>query len=326
VAVAAEDALASIVGTSQETRRLKEMIRKIAPTDATILILGENGTGKDLVAQAVHASSARSIGPFVPVNCAAIPDTLLESELFGHEKGAFTGAQARRRGKFELSDGGTLFLDEVGDMSITAQAKILRALQERSFNSIGGESHLDVDCRVIAATSKDLVAEVDKEHFREDLYYRLNEITIPIPPLRERREDIPVLVEHFIEVFAQETETQVRGVSDVALKYLMQHSWPGNVRELKNVIKRAILLADGDTIWLEHLPFDARIRTEDAMRSEGLPLRLSDVERQHILRVLQMTNGNKSETARILGVSRPRLDRKLRSYGMHPFRGKALQD
>jgi len=307
-----------IVGRSACMQEVFDLASRVARSDATVLLTGESGTGKELLAHAIHEGSNRSHGPFVPVNCVAIPDQLLEAELFGHEKGAFTGAHERRRGKFELSDGGTLFLDEVGEMSMTAQAKILRTLQDRQIHSVGSEQAVRVDTRIVAATNKDLYQEVREHHFREDLFYRLNEVSISLPPLRERVDDIPLVVEHFISEFNRQYHKSVRGISDVALRYLMEHSWPGNVRELRNVIKRAMLLMDADTIWLEHLPFDVRLRTEDAVRADSEPLTLEEAEKRHIARVLDMCNWNKSKTARVLRISRPRLDRKIAAYDLRP--------
>lgn len=311
-----ENPFAPIVGSAPCMQEVFDLAARVARSDATVLLIGESGTGKELLAHAIHEASPRRDGPFVPVNCVAIPEQLLEAELFGHEKGAFTGAHERRRGKFELSHGGTLFLDEIGEMSLTAQAKILRAIQDGQIHSVGSERPIRIDTRIVAATNKDLREEVRQRRFREDLYYRLNEVSIMLPPLRERREDIPLLVEHFIAEFNREYHKNVRGVSDVALRYLMDHSWPGNVRELRNVIKRAVLLMDTDIIWLEHLPFDVRLRTEDSIKAESEPLTLEENEKRHIARVLEMCNWNKSKAARTLKISRPRLDRKIAAYDL----------
>ncbi|MCP4648499.1 MAG: sigma-54-dependent Fis family transcriptional regulator [PVC group bacterium] len=303
----------SLVGRSNSMLTVYELIEKISPVDVGVLLIGESGTGKELAAHAIHGKSARKDMPFVAVNCAAIPDTLAESELFGHEKGAFTGAQAKRKGKFELADKGTLFLDEIGDMSLEAQSKMLRILEEKKLETVGGEQSILVDIRIIAASNKDLLQKVKERTFRSDLYYRLNEMRIDLPPLRERKEDISLLVKHFIELFNQDFNKKVKGVSDTALSYLIKHSWPGNVRELKNVIKRAIALMESEVIWLEHLPFEVRLQAKDYLKDD---FSLKQIERCHIAAILNKTKWNKKMAAMILEISRPRLDRKIKEYNL----------
>lgn len=298
---------------------------RVAPTDAVVLITGESGVGKDLLAQAIHFASHRSDSKFMAVNCAAVPESLLESELFGHEKGAFTGASAMRKGKFEQADGGTLFLDEIGEMTLSAQSKILRVLENRTIERIGGSESIPVDIRILAATNRDLRQCVRDGTFRQDLYYRLNEVNINVPPLRERKEDIPVLVDRFIELYNQQYSKDVKRVSDAALQFLHKHSWPGNVRELHHVIKCAMLMLDGDTIWLEHIPLSVRLESSEAESPEETTTRaddlmgimsLDEVEKRHILRILEYTRWNKSQAAQILKTSRPTLDRKIQKYGL----------
>ncbi len=308
-----------MVGKCQAMQGVFDLIRKVAKADVAVLLTGESGTGKELLAQAIHNLSARKDKPFLAVNCAALPDNLLESELFGHEKGAFTGAVSKRRGKFELAHQGTLFLDEIGDMSFGAQAKILRIIEEGRFEPIGSEKTIGVDNRIVAATNRDLVKEVREGRFRRDLYYRLNEFAISLPPLRERKEDIGLLIDHFIKQFNKELNKQVEGVSDVALSYLKKHNWPGNIRELRSVIRRAMILMDGGVIWLEHLPFEIRLRGEEALEvveEETLPL--EENEKRYIARILARTKWNKSRAANILKISRHRLDRKINLYNLKP--------
>jgi len=294
-----------------------------APTNGRVLIHGENGTGKELVARSIHMRSRRRKGPFIEVNCAAIPEELIESELFGHMKGAFTGAVADRRGKFELADGGTLFLDEIGDMSVKTQAKVLRALQEQIVEPVGGTSSVKVDVRVIAATNKDLPVEIRAGRFREDLYFRLNVIPISVPPLRDRDNDIALLAEHFMAEFAREYGRRPKRLDAGAATGLRSYRWPGNVRELRNVIERLMIMVPGDTIALADLAFlDGAIATQDAPGAPALPLHEARdrFEREYILRALAAQNGNISRTADALGVERSNLYRKMRAFGIVPAR------
>jgi two-component system nitrogen regulation response regulator NtrX len=295
-----------------------------APTNGRVLIYGENGTGKELVARTVHALSRRRRGPFVEVNCAAIPEELIESELFGHARGAFTGAVAERRGKFEIADSGTIFLDEIGDMSLKTQAKVLRVLQEQVVEPVGGRSQVKVDVRVLAATNKDLPAEIRAGRFREDLYFRLNVIPIFVPPLRDRRGDIPLLAGYFMAEFAREYGRRVKTLEPSATSALQSYPWPGNVRELKNVIERLVIMVPRDAIaardllFLESVAVPQAIADPDEGRAEALQLHEARhrFEREYIRRVLADQQGNISRTAEVLGVERSNLYRKMRSLGI----------
>jgi two-component system, NtrC family, response regulator AtoC len=289
-----------------------ELARVAAKTQSTILVQGESGTGKELLARAIHAESPRADGAFVAVSCAALAETLLESELFGHEKGAFTGAVGRRKGKFEAAHGGTLFLDEIGDVSLKLQLDLLRVLEERCFDRLGGNETVQVDVRIIAATNRDLKKAVEDGRFREDLYYRLNVIPITLPPLRERREDIPLLVEHFLERLAVEMNRHVDGVSADAMRVLMTHPWPGNVRELRNVLERAVVVASGPVLRPADLGLKAP-ETSEPDDNGGL-VSLEDVERHHIAEVLRRAGDNVTQAARILGIDRVTLYNKIRKY------------
>jgi transcriptional regulator with GAF, ATPase, and Fis domain len=306
-----------IVGNHAGLREALDMVRKMAPYDVTVLVAGESGTGKELIARAIHQMSPRAKGPFLPVNCSSVPDTLIESELFGHERGAFTGAVAERKGKFELADGGTLFLDEVGDMSLAAQAKVLRTIEEHVFERVGGSKQLKTNTRIVAATNKDLHEQVEKDQFREDLFYRLSEICITLPPLRQRTEDIPVLMDFFIEHFAQQFGKHTRGVSAEAKQLLLQYDWPGNVRELRNAVKTAVILADGATIRPEHLPLQirsaARLKRRPRAESDGT---LAAAERDHIMAILTEADWNKTKAASVLDISRPTLDAKIKAFDL----------
>ena len=313
-----------IIGQSNPVRRLRAQIATAAPTTGRVLIRGENGSGKELVARAVHAQSARRAQPFVEVNCAAIPDELIESELFGHEKGAFTGALARRRGKFELADGGTLFLDEIGDMSLKTQAKVLRALEERTFERVGGKDTVRVDVRVIAASNRDLESLIRDGRFRDDLYYRLNVIPIEVPALRDRKDDIPLLVDHFIALFCGENGKRPKTVSGVALGYFLAYDWPGNVRELRNMVERLVIMTPGDLIGADDLP--APLRAPAAVPAgEAGERSLKDAretfERTYILAELKANDWNVTRTADRLGIERSHLYRKLKAYNLAPPRG-----
>lgn len=306
----------NIVSCSRKMADLVATMRKVAQSEVMVLITGESGTGKERIAQAIHNNSHRKDGPFIEVNCAGMPDTLLESELFGHEKGAFTDAVARKRGKFELANGGTLFLDEIGDLSPAAQAKALRAVEEKRFERVGGEESITVDCRIIAATNRDLFREVKEGRFREDLYYRLHEARFDLPPLRERKEDIPMLIDHFLREFNQQFHKKVKGVSDVTLSYLMKHNWPGNIRELKSIIKGGMALAGHDVVWLEDLPFKIELIGEETTPPSEQDFSLKLAEKEHILKVLNHTNWNKAKAACLLEISRPTLDKKIREYNL----------
>ena len=314
----------AIVGESYVLRQLLEQVAMAAPTNGRVLIHGENGTGKELVARSIHMRSRRAKGPFIEVNCAAIPEELIESELFGHMKGAFTGAVADRRGKFELADGGTLFLDEIADMSLKTQAKVLRALQEQVVEPVGGIASVKVDVRVIAATNKDLPTEIRAGRFREDLYFRLNVIPIFVPPLRDRDHDIALLADHFMAEFAREYGRRPKHFDPGAATGLRSYRWPGNVRELRNVIERLMIMVPGDTIALADLAFldgGAMTAAEDG---GAPPLSLHDArerfERDYILRALAAQNGNISRTADALGVERSNLYRKMKAFGIAPAR------
>jgi len=306
----------SIVGNSLQIRQLLDMVRQVAPSHATVLLQGESGTGKELVARALHTSSARANKPFIALNCAALPESLLEAELFGHEKGAFTGATARRQGRFELADGGTLFLDELGEMSPQVQVKLLRVLQEGEFERVGGTQTIKVDTRIVAATNKDLKSEVEGGRFREDLFYRLNVITITLPPLRDRREDIPLLAQHFLTVYAAKAAKngkRVAGISREALTALTAWRWPGNVRELENVIERAVVLCHTDTILVEDLPQDQREVEPTDPRSITIPIGtpLEEVERMLIQETLVAVKGDKRLAAQLLGIATRTIYRKI---------------
>ncbi len=320
----------TMVGESNAMAQLREQIAMAAPTNGRVLILGDNGTGKELVARTVHALSHRRAGPFIEVNCAAIPEELIESELFGHVRGAFTGAVSDRRGKFEAADGGTIFLDEIGDMSLKTQAKVLRALQEQVVEPVGSRQQITVDVRVIAATNKDLSAAIRSGQFREDLYFRLNVIPVFVPPLRERREDIPRLAEFFMTGFAQEYGRRPKAFEPEALDRLQRYGWPGNVRELRNLIERLVIMAPGDSISGADLAF-LQTDSEPTGATEppgATPLPLHEArdrfERDYILRALAQQHGNMSRTAEVLGVERSNLYRKMRAFGIAP--GKKSED
>jgi two-component system nitrogen regulation response regulator NtrX len=315
------DVRTDIIGNSDVIRALREQIATAAPTSGRVLIHGGNGSGKELVARAIHALSARREQPFVEVNCAAIPEELIESELFGHEKGAFTGAVARRRGKFETADGGTLFLDEIGDMSLKTQAKVLRALEEQVVERVGGREPLKVDVRVIAASNRDLQALIAQGQFREDLFYRLAVIPIEVPPLRARRNDIPVLVDHFLALFSVENGKRLKTISGEALAYFLAYDWPGNIRELRNMVERLVIMTAGDVIGPDDLPAplrpkDAAALGADAQRS--LKDARDGFERAYILAELRAHDWNMTRTAERLGIERSHLYRKIKTYGITP--------
>jgi len=302
----------NIIAKSSKMQRIIEIIKTIAKSNATVLITGESGTGKELVARAIHSQSHRRSKPFVAVSCAALPESLLESELFGHEKGSFTGAYSQKKGKFEFANGGTLFLDEVGEMSTNIQVHLLRVLEEKEFTRVGGNELIKVDVRVVSATNKDLQVAIEKGGFREDLYYRLNVVAIDLPPLRERKEDIPLFAQHFLHKFAQENQKEVTEFSPEAMEFLLNYDWPGNVRELENAIERAVILAKDSLVTIADLPHENMLPT----RLIGSSKELREVEKNHILSVLSQTGGNYSKAARILGITRMTLYNKARDYDL----------
>jgi DNA-binding NtrC family response regulator len=308
----------NVIGSSPAWRQVRDMVQHVAPSRSTVLLMGESGTGKEVIATMLHRLSARADRPFIPLNAAALPPTLLEAELFGHEKGAFTGAHERKPGHFELADGGTVFLDEIGDMPIEVQVKLLRVLQDGTFKRLGGIRDIKVDVRVITATNKNLAEEVRAKRFREDLYYRLNVITVQLPPLRARPQDIPLLVSHFIQKYARQNRKQVTSIQQEALQQLQNYHWPGNVRELENVIERAVVLTSGDTISKEDLSLDDLHVPSPPEREDYLILprqvTLAEIEREAILRTLEHHNGNRQATSRHLAISPATLYRKLKEY------------
>lgn len=325
-----------IIGDSQKMQEVYKEVGRVADSDATVLLRGESGTGKELIARAIYLHSNRKNRPFVVVNCAAIPDTLLESELFGHEKGAFTDAINRQIGKFEAAADGTIFLDEIGDMSLNLQAKLLRVLQEKTFNRVGGNETLTSNARVIAATNRNLEEIVEKGEFREDLYYRLNVVSITIPPLRERKEDIPLLVSYFISKYSKKYNKVVQGVSQDVMALFMDYDWPGNVREIENTIARGVIITAAPLIMKEHLPHEFVQKIEegqnyalthkskveaDEISSDTeeiipLPQIIEKIEKREILKALERANGNKTRAAKMLGISRKSLFNKLRQYNI----------
>ncbi|HHT9119299.1 MAG TPA: sigma-54-dependent transcriptional regulator [Candidatus Hypogeohydataceae bacterium YC41] len=320
------EGLGEIVGQSPVMRELFTKIEKVAATEVTVLLQGESGSGKELVAREIHKRSQRVGKPLVVMNCAALPETLIESELFGHEKGAFTGATERRVGKFEMGDGGTLFLDEVGDMSPNTQAKLLRAIEEQRFERLGGEETLQVNVRVISATNKDLQTEIENGRFREDLYYRLKVVEIELPPLRQRKEDIPLLVQHFLKLFSTKHSTEVKGVSREAMRLLLTYDWPGNVRQLANTLESAVVLAEGGTINEEDLQVDLKgaelpifssITLDSSLTFKEAKRRaVESFEKEYILRGLKANKGNVTRTAEALGMHRQGLQQKLRELNL----------
>ena len=306
----------NIIGTSPAMQEVFQTIRQVAPTRATVLIQGESGTGKELVARALHQCSPRAQGPFVPVHCAALAPTLLESELFGHEKGAFTGAVERRRGRFELADGGTLFLDEVGEIDPALQVKILRVLEERKFERVGGTETVEVDVRLVAATNRDLKKRVEEGAFREDLFYRLYVVNLTLPPLRERDGDIVLLAQHYLKTLAAENGKAVMGITPEAMDALTAHAWPGNVRELRNVIERMVVLGHGDRLGVRDLPAALRAAPGHSGGGARTGTALRDAERQLIEEALRRHKGHRTRAARDLGISRRTLHRKLNEFGL----------
>ena len=309
-----------IIGKSRKMKEIFDLLAQVAPTDATVLILGESGTGKEVVANAIHHNSPRANQPFIKVACAALPETLLEGELFGHEKGAFTGPIARREGRFQAAHRGTIFLDEVGEMSAATQTKLLRVLQEKEFEPVGSTRTAKVDVRVIAATNKDLEREVREGRFREDLFYRLNVVPVLVPPLRERKEDIPALAAHFFSVYREKNKKEVKEISKKGLDLLIRYDWPGNVRELENCIERAVIIGPrGGHRPRGFPPSDPGLISEKEGSGIRLPsgISLQEVEKALILKTLEDTGGNRSRAAEIMGINRRTLQNKLKEYGIH---------
>ncbi|HET9753864.1 MAG TPA: sigma-54 dependent transcriptional regulator [Myxococcales bacterium] len=322
------DSGVGLVGSSPPMRRAMELVEKVAPSKASVVITGQSGTGKEMVARAIHQLSPRRDKPFIAINCSAIPATLIESEMFGHERGAFTGADQRRLGAWELADGGTLFLDEVGEIPIELQAKFLRVIEEERLRRLGGKSEIAVDVRVISATNRELKEEIKTGRFREDLYFRLNVFHINLAPLKERRDDIPVLVQHFIDRFAREGGKKLQGVSPQAMKLLCDYAWPGNIRELRNTLERAVILCGSGTIEPEHLPGELALGGGESAYLKlpyGLPLR--EIEKEYILSTLTRLQKNKARTAQALGISEKTLYNKLYRYsGRTPHHEGAVEE
>ncbi len=311
----------NIIGRSRSMVELLETVAMVAPSEATVLITGESGTGKELIAEAIHLNSLRQDKPFIKVNCAAITETLLESELFGHEKGAFTGADRVKEGRFQLAHQGSIFLDEISEMSMAMQAKLLRVLQEKEIQRVGGEEVLEVDIRVVTATNRDLKEEIKNRRFREDLYYRLNVVTLSVPALRRRQEDTPLLAQHFLKMFVEKNRKHIKGFTPQAMDRIVHYAWPGNVRELMNAVERGVILCRGEYFSEKDLP----ISLQEAIPGKSAPPEaedipadpsLEEVEEAAILKTLESTGGNKSEAARRLGITRRTLHKKLKKYGM----------
>ncbi len=309
--------LENLIGQSPAMLQMFDIIRQVAPTRASVLITGETGTGKELVAHAVHNLSPRKGGPFIAVHAAALPTTLLESELFGHEKGAFTGAVERRAGRFEMADGGTIFLDEVGELEPAMQVKLLRVLEERKFERVGGNKTIEVDVRLVAATNRDLKKMVAEGKFRDDLFYRLSVVTVGLPPLRERRDDVPLLVATFNRQYSEENNVPVREITQEAINLLMAYDWPGNVRELRNALEQMVVLARGDRLTVRDIPAPIRTGadlTKISVVRPGVTMTVEEAERQLIVQALKETNGNRTKAADKIGMSRRTLHRKLKQY------------
>jgi transcriptional regulator with PAS, ATPase and Fis domain len=309
---------AQVIGSSSAWRQVCDMVEQVAPSRATVLITGESGTGKEKIASLVHRFSPRAEQPFVTLNAAALPESLLEAELFGYEKGAFTGALQRKSGRFETAAGGTLFIDEIGELPLSAQAKLLRVLQEGTFERLGGTKTLHVDVRIVAATNKNLVEEIDSQRFREDLYYRINVVNIDLPPLRERPEDIPLLAVHFLQKYAEQNQKEISAIQQDALRRLQAYAWPGNIRELENVIERAVVLTQTSTVEVEHLPPHLRDSDPVPIPSEcfALPLEatLAEIERAAIEQALKRSGGHRQTAARMLDIGSATMYRKLKEY------------
>jgi len=308
----------NLIGRSEAMTKLLDLVAQVAPSEATVLISGESGTGKEIIAAAIHYNSLRKEGPFVKINCAAITETLLESELFGHEKGSFTGADRRKEGKFRQASGGTILLDEVSEMSLAMQVKLLRVLQEREITRVGGDEVIPIDVRVITATNRDLIQEIAGGRFREDLYYRLNVVTLQVPPLRERKEDIPLLAIHFLKEFAEKNHKEIKGFTPRALDRMLRYSWPGNVRELMNTVERGVVLSRSD--YLDESDLSPILMEKGSLEENNAVTSgessLESVEKATILKILEDAGGNKSEAARRLGITRRTLHQKLKKYGM----------
>jgi DNA-binding NtrC family response regulator len=302
----------NIIYKSAVMQRVIELVKAVAKSNATVLITGESGTGKELIAKAIHNCSYRHNKPFIAISCAALPENILESELFGHEKGSFTGAHAQRKGKFEVADKGTLFMDEIGDMSANIQVHLLRVLEEKEFTRVGGNEVIKVDVRLISATNKDMKQEVSCGKFREDLYYRLNVVNIELPALRDRKEDIPLLAEHFLRRFSVENQKEIDGLDSGAMDVLLKYDWPGNVRELENVIERAVILSKSSSIYSA----DLLLEENGVLPDEKKLSTISEIEKKHILNILKECKGNYSKTAAVLGISRMTLYNKIKSYGI----------
>jgi two-component system response regulator HydG len=303
-----------VPGNSPAMQEILQLLELVSPTEATVLLLGETGTGKELAARDIHRSSLRASGPFVVVNCAALPETLLESELFGHERGAFTGAANRRDGRFVLAHHGTIFLDEIGELSLTTQAKILRVLQNREFEPLGSTRTVKVEVRIIAATNRNLAFMVHEGRFRDDLYYRLNVFPVELPPLRERLEDLPALAEHFLKIYGEKNQRRLKGLAPEVLEVFRRYQWPGNIRELENIIEQGVIVCRGDTLVLENLPERLQqLAYFQAAPGEAEPP-LAELERQLISRTLEKVAGQRQQAAEILGISMEELNLKMRSY------------
>jgi len=315
-ALAERHRVEGIIGDSGRMQEVLSLVRRVAPSDATVLIRGESGTGKELIARALHYASPRAAGPLVKVNCAALAESLLEAELFGHEKGAFTGAVASRKGRFELADGGSIFLDEIGDLPPHLQVKLLRVLQEREFERVGSSRPIKVDVRLLAATHRNLEALVREGRFREDLYYRINVVTIVLPPLRERREDLPPLIEHFLRAFAGKNGKTVRGLTREAREALLRYDYPGNIRELENLMERAVVLTRDDVIGVEDLPLTLETPPPGGGEGAGLIAAVEGLERRMIREALAKADGTQTRAAELLGISERVLRYKLRKYGL----------
>jgi two-component system NtrC family response regulator len=308
-----------IIGESKALKEVLSTASRVAKSKSTVLIRGESGTGKEVIARAIHFLSDRADQRFIPVSCAALPETLLESELFGHEKGAFTGAIKRKEGRFELADGGTLFLDEIGDITLETQVKILRAIEFQAFERLGGKEVIKVDVRIISATNQDLEKKINEGAFREDLYYRLNVISVVIPPLRERKEDLLLLVDHFIKKANQKCGKSIKGITAEVKDIILDYDWPGNVRELENVIERGVVLSRTDVIDKSDLPYFGLIKSKETIPSPNLTLK--DMEKSHIVNALKMTDWNLGKTADILGIHRNTLRLKMKEYGIEKING-----
>ena len=318
--------LSNIVGTSGPMRQVYEQIAQVAQTNTTVLVRGESGTGKELIAHAIHYNSPRAAKPFIRVSCAALPDTLIEAELFGYERGAFTGAQQRKQGRFELAEGGTLFLDEIGEIPLASQVKLLRVLQEREFERLGGTETVRADVRLIAATNRDLEASITERQFREDLYYRLNVFSIFVPPLRDRKPDIMLLADHFLAKYARQHKRQIRRISTPAIDMLVSYHWPGNVRELENILERAVLTCDGQVVHGHHLP--PTLQTAEAsgtVMHTSLSDSVEQYEKDLIVDALKSARGNRAKAARLLGTTERIIGYKVRKYGIDPGRFRGAQ-